>query len=369
VLLLQFKILLPEGVDTINHGLDELDLGVAKTVLVGNVIGVTSLTARLAAGTTGLEREGLAPLLQFVNGILGPAGKVNVDGGTHASAQVGGARVDVAELGGEQEVLARLSLDGVTDGSNTTGKTLEDTLDVATLLHGDDTELILLVDPDKEGLVGVVEDTAALGPVALHTSDLQVGVTGHEEEMVVDELLADLLIHTGQGVVGTGQVTGQFGEGVLHQSLNIDTLLLGDSWGKTETLDGATNADPAGVDGYIGLNVASDLGGVHVGGVLEVGSKTMVLADEGIEDISEVNIGVLITSVDAAVLVVEFNCASNGLGQGELRGLGDNIAELVPFLFGDVLGDQGVLGLDFGERSHGLSLINNLRKEDCTAQS
>ena len=110
---------------------------------------------------------------------------------------------------------------------------------------------------------------------------------------------------------------------------------------------------PAGVNRYISLNVASDLGGVHVGGVLEVGSKTMVLADEGVEDLSEVNIGVLITSVDAAVLVVEFNCASNGLGQGELRGLGDNLVELVPFLFSDVLGDQGVLGLDFGERSHG----------------
>jgi len=354
VLLLQFKILLPEGVDTINHGLDELDLRVAKTVLVGNVIGVTSLTARLAAGTTGLEREGLAPLLQFVNGILGPAGKVNVDGGTHASAQVGGAGVDVAELGGEQEVLARLSLDGVTDGSNTTGKTLEDTLDVTTLLHGDDTELILLVDPDKEGLVGVVEDTAALGPVALHTSDLQVGVTRHEEEMVIDELLADLLIHTGQGVVGTSQVTFHFGESVLHQSLNIDTLLFGDAGGKTESLDGAADTDSARVDRYISLNIASDLGGVHVRGVLKVRRESMVLADEGVEDISEVNIGVLITSIDTAMLVVEFNGAGNSLGQGELRGLGDNLVELVPFVFSHVLGNQGVLGLDFGERSHGL---------------
>ena len=41
VLLLQFKILLPEGIDTINHGLDELNLRVSKTVLVGNVIGVS----------------------------------------------------------------------------------------------------------------------------------------------------------------------------------------------------------------------------------------------------------------------------------------------------------------------------------------
>ena len=61
--------------------------------------------------------------------------------------------------------------------------------------------------------------------------------------MVIDELLADLLIHTGQGVVGTSQVTFHFGESVLHQSLNIDTLLFGDAGGKTESLDGAADTD------------------------------------------------------------------------------------------------------------------------------
>jgi len=354
VLLLQFKILLPEGVDTINHVLDELDFRVTQTMLVGNVISVASLAARLSAGTTGLEVKGLAPSLEGINGVLGPAGQVNVDGGPHASAQVGGAGVDVAELGGQQEVLARLSLDGVTDGLDTPGEALEDTLDVTALLHGDDPELILLVDPDQEGLVLVVEDTTALGPVALHTSDLQVGVTRHEEEVVVDELLAGRLVHAGQGVVGAGEVTLQLGEGVLHESLNVDTLLLGDSGGKTESLDGTADTDPSRVNGHIGFDVSGDLGGVHVGGVLEVSRESMVLADEGVEDLSEVGVGVLITSVDAAVLVVELDGAGDGLGQGELGGLGDDASELVPLLLGHVLGDEGVLGLDVGEWSgHG----------------
>jgi hypothetical protein len=349
VLLLQFKILLPEGVDTINHGLDKLDLRVAQPVLVGNVISVSGLATRFTTGTTGLETKDLAPGLQGINGVLGPAGQVNVDGGTHASAQVGGAGVDVAELGGEQEVLARLSLDGVADSLDASGETLEDTLDVSTLLHGDDTELILLVDPDQEGLVGVVEDTTALGPVALHTGHLQVGVTRHEEEVVVDELLAGFLVHASQGVVVTGQVTGQFGEGVLHQSLNIDTLLLGDAGGETESLDGSADTDPGGVNGHIGLDVASDLGGVHVRDMLEVSRETMVLADEGVEDLCEVNVGIFVTSVDAAMLVVELDSTSDGLGQSELGGLADNASELVPLFLGDVLGNQGVLGLDLGE--------------------
>merc|ERR1719262_1288041 len=214
-----------------------------------------------------------APPFQLVNRILGPAGQVNVDGGTHASAQVGGAGVDVAELGGEQELLATLGLDGVTDSGDAPGETLEDTLDITALLHGDDAELILLVDPDKEGFGSIVEDATALGPVTLHTSDLQVGVTRHEEEMVIDELLAGGLVHAGQRVVAASQIAGQLGEGVLHEGLDVDTLLLGDSGGKTVALDGATDADPGRVDGNIGFDVAGDFARVHVGGVLEVSGK------------------------------------------------------------------------------------------------
>merc|ERR1711963_659256 len=246
VLLLQFQILLPEGIDTIDHGLDELNLRVSKTMLVGNVVGVSSLATRFTTGTTGLETHAVAPGLQSINGVLGPAGEVNVDGGAHASAQVGGARVNIAEFGGDLEVLARF------------------TLDITALLHGNDTELILLVDPDKESFVLVVENTTAFGPVTLHTCDLQVGITRHEEEMVVDELLTDALFHTGQRVVVTSQISIQLGESILHESLNIDTLLLGDSGGKTESLDGAADTDSAGVNWDIGFNVGCDFGGIHV---------------------------------------------------------------------------------------------------------
>jgi len=47
--------------------------------------------------------------------------------------------------------------------------------------------------------------------------NLQVAVPGHEEEVIVDELLADGLLHAQQGVVLAGQVALQLGEGVLHQ--------------------------------------------------------------------------------------------------------------------------------------------------------
>jgi len=351
VLLLEFQVFLVQSVDTVNHGLDKLDLGVSQSVLVGDVISVSGLATRFTTGATGLDSEFLAPLLQSWETLLGPSGEVNVDRGPHASTQVGGAGVDVAELLRQLEVLARLSLDTVLDSLDATGQPLEDTLDITTLLHGDDTSLILLIDPDQEGLSLVVEDATALGPVTLHTSNLQVPVARHEQEVVVNELLAHSLLHTGEGVVLASQVIGQLGQSRRHQLLNVNTLLLGDSGGQTEAVNVATDTDAGGVDGHLGVDVADNLLGVHVAGVLSIGADAMVLLDQGVEHVGEVLVGVPVTSIDTTVLVVELNSAGNGLGQGEAAGLGLDVLDGIPFLLGDVLGHEGVGGLDVGEFS------------------
>merc|ERR1719158_1460236 len=159
--------------------------------------------------------------------LLGVAGEVNHDGGPHSGAQVGGAGVDVAVLFRQGEVLAALSLDRVSNSSDTTGETSEDTLDVTALLHRDDSHLILLIDPEQEGLGFIVEDTTSFRPVTLHTGNSKVSVSRYEEEVIVHELLSDLLVHTSERVVGTGEVPSQLGEGAFHQFLNSHTLVLG----------------------------------------------------------------------------------------------------------------------------------------------
>ena len=72
------------------------------------------------------------------------------------------------------------------------------------------------------------------------------------------------------------------------------------------------------------------------------------------------------------MLVVESDSASNSLSQGESRGLGCDVLELIPFVLGDMLGNKGVLGLDDGEvawldissrsrsKRFGLEGLNNL---------
>jgi len=354
VLLLPFQIFLVQGVDTINHDLDQLDLRVSKTMLVGDVISASSLATGFSTGSTGLDSELFTASLELVNRFLGPAREVNMDRGTHTSSKVGRAGVDIAILLRESKVLATFGLDRVSNSLDTTSKTSKDSLDISSLLHGDDSHLVLLVDPEKEGLGSVVEDSTALRPVTLHTSNGKVTVSTDEEEVIINKLLTDSLIHTSERVVVASEIIGELAKSAAHQLLNVDTLLLGDSGGKTESINAATNTNTGRVNWDSLVDISSDLGGIHVRGVLSIGADSMVVLDDGIEDLREIFVAVPVTSIDTAVLVVKLNSTGTGLGDGEAAGLGLDVLEAVPSLLGHVLGHKGVGRLDDGEFSrHG----------------
>ena len=176
-------------------------------------------------------------------------------------------------------------------------------------------------------------------------------VSRDEEEMVINKLLTDSLVHASEWVVLASKISFQLGQSIGHHLLNVDSLLLGDSGGKTESINITSNTDTGGVDWDSGLDVANNLLGVHVRGVLGISGDAVVVLDDGIEDLGEVLVGVPVTSVDTAVLVVELDGTGAGLGDGEATGLGLDVLDLVPSLLGDVLGNQGVGGLDDGEFS------------------
>ena len=56
-------------------------------------------------------------------------------------------------------------------------QSLEDSFDVSALLHGDDSQLILFVDPDEEGLGVVVEDTSARWPVSVEATSIEESIS------------------------------------------------------------------------------------------------------------------------------------------------------------------------------------------------
>merc|ERR1712165_696817 len=208
---LQFLVFLPELVDSVDHLLDKLNLRVSQPV-------------------------------------LGPSWEVNMHGSSHASTKIGWAGMDVTVFGVETEVLSRLLFDGVTNSLDASGESLKDTLDISTLLHGNDSELIFFIDPDKESLGSIVEDASTLRPVSLHTSNSEVSVSRDKEEVVVDKLLSDLLVHSSQRIVLSSEVSSEGSSGTLHQLLNTKTLLLGDSRREAKAIDGTSDTDPGRVN-------------------------------------------------------------------------------------------------------------------------
>lgn len=81
--------------------------------------------------------------------------KFDMNRGSKTSSQIGWARGDVTEM---------LAVGEFGFFLNTFASSLElreDTLDIGSFVHGDDSELIFLVAPDVEGVVFVHEDTSS----------------------------------------------------------------------------------------------------------------------------------------------------------------------------------------------------------------
>ena len=105
--------------------------------------------------------------------------------------------------------------------------------------------------------------------------------------MIIHELLPDLLAHTCEGIVSSSQVSGEVREGLLHEVLHTESLVLGDARRQSKPVNTAANSDTSGVNRCCPVNVPPDLGDVHVAGVLAVGGDAMVVLDDGVEDIRE----------------------------------------------------------------------------------
>merc|ERR1719474_2625381 len=353
----QSNIFLVKSVDPINHLLHKFDLTVSQPMLVGDIVGDTRLSSGFSASSTRLKVKLLASGSKNLGSQLGPAWEINVNRSSHSCAKVCRAGMDVTISFIQHKVMSRFLLDRILDSLDTSCQPVKHLLDVASLLHGDDPQLVFLVDPGQEGLVLVVEDSSALWPVPLHASNLEIWVSGHEEEVIINQLLPHLLTHSSERKVGTSKVTLEVGKGLLHQVLDVNSLLLGDSGRETESINVATDTDTGRVDGCLLADGAFDLAGIHVACVSGISCNTMVLLDQWVEHVREDLVRVPISSINATMLIIELNSTCDGFGEREPRGDSLGSVELLPDGFGDILGHQGVLGLDFWEGIRHLDIL------------
>jgi hypothetical protein len=87
------------------------------------------------------------------------------------------------------------------------GESSEDSTDISAILHGDDSQLVFLVDPDEERFCGVVEDSSAFWPVTVKSAGFKEAITLFEEEVICNELVSLLVGHGAKRVEGSSELT------------------------------------------------------------------------------------------------------------------------------------------------------------------
>merc|ERR1712168_57125 len=107
----QSNILLVESVHSVNHLLHQLHFTISQPVLIGDVIGDSSLSTRFTTSSTRLKVKLLASGSEDLGTKLGPTWEVNVNRGSHASSKISWASMDVTIPFIQHEIVTRFLLD------------------------------------------------------------------------------------------------------------------------------------------------------------------------------------------------------------------------------------------------------------------
>jgi len=227
--------------DSIVHVLDKLDFVSSESSEVGDIEDTVVSLGVLSVDTSDLYVIFIGNgLVEFL--VLHQFWQVDVNRSSETSSHVGWAGGNVSEMFVIGEFCFLLNLVG------TISKSSENLLDVGTLLHGDNSELILFVNPNKEGFGIVVEDTSSLWPVSLESSRLKIFVSSLEKEMIGDQLFSIGVRHVTERVVFTFEVTLEFSKSRDDEFLDFESLRSGNVG--TEWIGGQVSgdSDSGGVD-------------------------------------------------------------------------------------------------------------------------
>ena len=132
--------------------------------------------------------------------------------------------------------------------STSSAQSIKDSLEVSTILHGDDSQLILFVDPDKEGLFFVMEDTSSIGPVSVETNCLKEPISLLEQEVIINQLLSLHLSHVVQWVVCSSEIACETFKCLYYISFDLNSLLVCDSRSERESIKVSTYSDSSTLD-------------------------------------------------------------------------------------------------------------------------
>jgi len=231
------------------------------------------------------------------------------------------------------------------DMSSSSAESLENGSDVRSWLHRDDSELILLVNPDKESLGVVVENTSTRWPVSVEVASIEEPVSLLEEEVIVNELLLILGTHTLKWVELSFEVTLESVASSHDLVHDLKSLGLGDTWTERVVSEVSSDSDSCRVDHsrllWSEIGVLKTIGS-HIGHVHSVFVVLVVVQDNLIEELGELGVSIVRSGIDTDTRILVSNTRENaGLESYTLR------AALVLVLLPDFFG-EALLALRFG---------------------
>ena len=163
-------------------------------------------------------------------------------------------------------------------------------------MHGDDSELVFFVDPDKESLLVVVEDTSPLGPVSVQAAGIKESISFFEKEVISNQLILLFRSHGSERIEGTGKLTLKSVASLDNLLLNLVSLLSCNTWTERIVCQVTSYSNSGGLDHGCVLSGewwALKFGVVHVTDMASTLGMAMVLLDDLVHQWREGSVGVM----------------------------------------------------------------------------
>ena len=181
------------------------------------------------------------------------------------------------------------------------GQSSEDSQNICSLLHGNNSQLIFLIDPDEESLGVIMENTSSSRPLSIETGSLKESVALFEKEMVINKLLLISFGHGCKRVVSTLKFPFKFVQSGHNIIFYVISLTFRNSWSQREIGEVSSNSD-TGRDNIAFLVFsefwAVQFGVIHVANVAVILSVSMVVLDDLVKKIIETVVSIMTSSVN-----------------------------------------------------------------------
>ena len=169
--------------DSIVHILNQVDFSSSESSSVRDIENTIISLSVFSMNSSDLNVVLVSNLVElFFVFFLGKHWELDMNGCSQSSTEICWARCDVTKMIIVSELGFFLDL----SGSN--GESTENSSNISSLLHGDNSELILLIDPDQESLFLIVENTSTSWPVSVEATRLQESISFLEKEVIGNQL-------------------------------------------------------------------------------------------------------------------------------------------------------------------------------------